>query len=217
LRRERARQERLAAAARAQPSLQLVGSDNARDLDLATLERCGVRLFGRLGDIHGARAFFGRDLQRAVHAADVKLERILSRIDAYIDGLNQSTSLRDRIQAAAHPDPIDTSAWPTTDRLDLAKEGIRTVIWATGFRRDYSWLGVPVLDGHGELVHARGVTPARGLYAMGLRLQHTRKSSFIDGVAIDAEYLATHITEHITEGTSSRAVGPLRARPSAAA
>ena len=78
-------------------------------------------------------------------------------------------------------------------RLDLRREGVGAVLWATGYRRPYPWLQVPVLDGAGEIRHRRGVTPVEGLYVMGQRFQYRRDSNFIDGVRHDAAYLAGHI------------------------
>ena len=79
--------------------------------------------------------------------------------------------------------------------LDLDRTGIGTVVWATGFRRDFSWLHAPVLDDSGEPVQQRGVTAADGLYFLGLRWMHRRSSSFLDGVGRDAEHLAERIAE----------------------
>lgn len=77
--------------------------------------------------------------------------------------------------------------------LDLVSAGITTAIWETGFRRDYSWLDAPVLDADGEPEHEHGITAAPGLYFLGLRWQSRRSSSFLDGVAADAD----HVTEHL--------------------
>jgi putative flavoprotein involved in K+ transport len=182
------------AASRNQPSLQLVGSDVPRDLDLATLVRGGVRLCGRLEDVAGTRARFADDLERTVQASEAKLDRLLRRIDAHVA---EHDVLRRLLAPAMRPAPIDTRALAAPRALDLRAERIGTVLWATGYRRDYGWLQVPVLDACGELVHERGVTPAQGLYAMGLPFQHIRKSSFIDGVAHDAQYLASHIAARL--------------------
>jgi len=81
----------------------------------------------------------------------------------------------------------------TPSELNLRDEGISTVLWATGYRRSYPWLRVPVLDILGEIIHDGGVTRAAGLYALGLNFQRTRKSSFIDGVGDDARFIAEHI------------------------
>ena len=77
--------------------------------------------------------------------------------------------------------------------LDLEAEGIRSLVWATGYARDYPWLKLPVLDGSGEIAHRGGVTAAPGLYALGLRFLCRRNSNFIDGVGRDAEAIATGI------------------------
>jgi putative flavoprotein involved in K+ transport len=70
---------------------------------------------------------------------------------------------------------------------------VRTVIWATGFRLDHSWIEVPVFDGQGTVVHRRGVTESPGLYFIGLPWQHTRGSALLGFVKDDAEYLAEQI------------------------
>src|SRR5262249_32838597 len=77
---------------------------------------------------------------------------------------------------------------------DLSARGIATVVWATGYRRPYPWLRVPVLDRHGEIAQQRGVTPVEGVYVLGQRFQHRRDSNFIDGVRHDASYVARSIT-----------------------
>ena len=86
---------------------------------------------------------------------------------------------------------------PAPARLDLAR--MDTVVWATGFRRDLSWMGAPVLDAEGEPVHERGRTAAPGLYFVGLRWQSRRSSSFLDGVAADAEPIAAGIAAELRE------------------
>ena len=137
------------AASRDQPSLQLVGSDVPRDLDLATLMQRGVRLCSRLEGIEGTRASFASDLHHTVRAAEAKLERLLQRIDTHVAA---HEVLRRLLAPAMRPAPIDQRSLSSTSALDLRAERIGTVVWATGYRRDYSWLHVPVLDARGELV-----------------------------------------------------------------
>ena len=74
--------------------------------------------------------------------------------------------------------------------LDLRKERVRSVVWATGYSRRCPWLKAPVLDHRGEIVHRGGVTPLPGLYVIGLTFLRRRRSSFIDGCGLDAEDLA---------------------------
>ena len=81
--------------------------------------------------------------------------------------------------------------------LDLRAAGIRTVLWATGHRREYPWLQVPVLDATGEIRQHRGVTPVPGLYVLGQRFQHRRASNFIGGVGVDATFVAAHVANRI--------------------
>jgi putative flavoprotein involved in K+ transport len=100
------------------------------------------------------------------------------------------------------PEPFRPSPLPSSpSRLSLANEGIRTVVWATGFRRSYPWLRVPALDDRGELMHRGGVTRVPGLFALGLNLMRRRSSTFLHGVGQDAEELAdAFFTEPVRRG-----------------
>jgi putative flavoprotein involved in K+ transport len=92
---------------------------------------------------------------------------------------------------------------PASSRLhlDLASGEIRSVIWATGFRPDYSWLDVPVVDRKGHLRHDGGVVDAPGLYAIGLPVLRRRKSTFIHGAEDDARDLVDHLTCYLASTT----------------
>ena len=171
-------------AARRQPSLQLVGRPDNRDLDLGVLARLGVRLVGKLVAIDGARAEFADDLDRTTKASHIRMLRILDRIDGCIgDGGLEAP-------AADPATRIPVQANGGAMVLDLRKEGVRSVVWATGYIRRYPWLKAPVLDRRGEIVHRGGVTPLPGLYVIGLTFLRRRRSSFIDGCGLDAENLA---------------------------
>jgi putative flavoprotein involved in K+ transport len=171
------------AAARAQPSLQLVGRPDPRGLDLGVLREMGVRLLGRVMGAEGGVLHLADDLAGTAAAAQRSLARVLTRIDAMAD------------PAGVPPEdwPPDIGLAPAPSRLDLRAAGIHSVVWATGFRRDYAWLQVPVLDSAGEIIHQGGITPTPGLYVLGLRFLRSRRSSFIDGVGADAEALSWHI------------------------
>jgi putative flavoprotein involved in K+ transport len=184
---ERAEQVRDLRRAIAQPSFQLVGTPQHATLDLGTLERMGVRLVGRALAAEGGQVRLQRDLAASMAHADDKLAGILQRIDRFIE----RAALTAEVQPIDAPSPLAAPAAPP--RLDLEREGIRTVLWATGFRRDYSWLSVPVLDAQGDILHRLGVTPAPGLYVLGMRFQCRRNSNFIDGVGVDAAELADRI------------------------
>ena len=179
-------------ASRNQPSLQLVGRPDHSSLDVGTLRERGVRLVGRVRAISGYDISLADDLIASTAAADIKMAEILTRIDRHID----STGV-----PAEGPEPF-RSTWPHTDsspeRLDLKSERIQTVIWATGCRRAYPWLQVPVLDRRAEIVHNGGFTPAFGLYVLGMNFQRRRNSSFIDGVGGDAWKIAEQIASSVS-------------------
>lgn len=178
-------------AARPQPSPQLVGRANRRDLDLAVLKRQGVRLVGRLAASNGNKVEFNGDLARSTVAAQTRLLRVLDRIDHCIEQGGHDATPADPAQRV----PVRVSARATT--VDLQRDGIRAVIWATGYVRRYPWLKIPVLDTRGEIVHHGGVTAAPGLYALGLNFMRRRRSSFISGCALDAQELVPLIKAHL--------------------
>ncbi|WP_336490791.1 flavin-containing monooxygenase [Methylobacterium nigriterrae] len=180
-------------AARRQPSLQLVGRPDNRDLDLGILMVPGVRLVGRLAAIDGANAEFAGDLEHTTKISHVRMLRVLDRIDRCIVDHGLEAPAADpaaRIPFLAAADPV---------RLDLQRAGVRTVVWSTGYVRRYPWLKVPVLDSRGEIIHRGGVTAFPGLYALGLTFLRRRRSSFIDGCGLDAEDLAPLIEAHLSE------------------
>lgn len=180
--------------ARRRPSLQLVGRTDRRTVDLPTLQAAGVQLTGRVTAVDGARVALAADLTVTAARADARLRRILGEIDRHItaNGLDAEVLERDPPPPCRPDAPIE--------RLDLGRRGIRTVVWATGHRRRYPWLRVPVLDAAGEIAQVRGVTSRPGLYVLGQRFQHFRSSDFIDGVGRDAAMVADHLV-----GRTSRA------------
>jgi putative flavoprotein involved in K+ transport len=185
------------ARARSQPSFQLVGRPDGGTIDLGTLQAAGVRLTGRAANACGTIVTLNDDLIETVASAQGALERLLNRIDVAADGCS-----------APPPEPdarcnTKLSAGPT--EVDLEAEGIRTVVWANGFHRNYAWLKVPVLDQMGELIHEGGITPEPGLYALGLRFQRRRRSNFIDGVGRDAEELTDELCQHLARPSRAAA------------
>jgi putative flavoprotein involved in K+ transport len=175
---------------RREPSFQLVGSAAPKTLDLAVLNEIGVRIVGRVVHAQDTRLRLNDDLVQTIAAAQSALERLLSRMDAVA---NEADAARKPDAARAiHIDPAPV-------RIDLESEDIRTVVWATGYARDYSWLQIPVLDVAGEIVHDGGLTSSPGLFVLGLRFMRRRKSSFIDGVGLDAQELAQAIVAHLAQ------------------
>jgi putative flavoprotein involved in K+ transport len=178
-------------AARNQPSLQLAGRADHSNLDLPTLERQGVRLVGRLGDVDGDTVSFHGDLEQTTLKSHMRMLTTLQRIDRFIDGSGES----------APPSEVDR-IWPflkrgTASAIDLRRQNIKSVVWAVGYRRRYDWLTIPVLDENGEIIHRGGVTKVPGLYVIGLTFLRTRRSSFIDGCGLDAGELARLVCNHL--------------------
>lgn len=171
---------------RGSPPPQLIGTPENRDLDLGTLQAQGARLVGRAEDGAGDRVVFADDLGETIARADAGLEQLLAKIDAYIDA-----NPGGNVPPAEPMRRIAAEPAPTT--LSLNREGITTIVWATGYERRYPWLHVPVLDGNGEITHEKGITPQPGLYVLGMRFQITKGSNLIDGVGADAEALAGHL------------------------
>jgi len=170
-----------------QPSLQLVGRPDHAALDLRALHQHGVRLVGRIRGIDGMRVHLADDLVAKTAAADIKMAETLRRIDSHIEKTGVEAEPREPFEPTW---PLAAGA-PTD--LDLEAAGIATTIWATGYRRSYPWLRLPVLDARGEIIHEGGVTPVPGLYVLGLRFQRRRSSNFIHGVGSDARDLADHV------------------------
>jgi putative flavoprotein involved in K+ transport len=159
-----------------------------RDLDVPSLAAQGVVVHGRLLDVRDGVARFGDDLDATLAAADANADRFRATVDAWVT----ATGFAAPVEAPRPRGPV------TEGPRELDLGGIGAVVWATGFRRDYSWLSAPVLDAAGEPEHEHGITAAPGLYFLGLRWQSRRSSSFLDGVAADAE----HVTAHLAARTS---------------
>ena len=175
--------------ARHVPSPQLIGTPAHRTLDLNALTARGVRVVGRLGGITNGRAQFAGSLANVCALADLKMNRLLKTLDEWA----RSSGADDEVDPPQRYEPTRVDPQPALS-LDLASGEIRTIIWATGYRPDYSWLDVPVLDRHGRIRHDGGViTEAPGMYALGLPFLRRRRSTFIHGALADTEDLAAHL------------------------
>lgn len=160
-----------------EPSLQLVGRPDHRDVDLASLQRRGVSLAGRLLGADGTHLRFAADLGATTAAADAALDRLRRRVDA----------LADHVGAAPDEGPIrPVLADRAPNALNLRRHGISAVIWATGYRRHHPWLRLPVLDADGDIVHDGGQAAIPGLHVVGTPWQTRRSSVTLDGVRHDA-------------------------------
>lgn len=188
--------------ARGLPSPQLVGKPERSTLDLNVLGELGVHLVGRWSAVRDGRALFSGGLRNQFTLADLKMNRLLDSFDAW-------ARENGRDEDIAPPERFEPTRVPETRlELDLKSGEIRSIVWATGFRPDYSWLQVPVLDRKGRLRHDGGVVDAPGLYAIGLPVLRRRKSSFICGAEDDARDLISHLAGHLDSSS------PLRWSPS---
>ena len=189
-------------------SLQLAGYPDRRMIDLNSLTAIGVKLVGRLAGINDGKAQFSGSLRNVCALADLKMHRLLDTIDAWV--ATQGGDLA--IEPPRRYDPTSIEASPPL-LLDFARRCVKTIIWATGFRPDFSWLDVPVVDAKGNVRHDGGVvTESPGLYVMGMPYLRRRNSTLIDGVGDDARDLSAHLAAYLgnrrqTTRAAAHAVG----------
>jgi putative flavoprotein involved in K+ transport len=184
------------ARARRLPSPQLVGTPERATLDLNTLSAIGVERVGRLAAVRDGRALFSGGLRNQFALADLKMNRLLDTFDEWArTGGHDDAAPPERFEATRAPASSPLS-------LDLRNGRIRSIVWATGFRPDYGWLDVPVLDHKGHLRHHGGVVEAPGMYALGLPVLRRRKSSFIHGAEDDAREVVDHLAAYLAGSDS---------------
>lgn len=179
--------------ARRLPSPQLVGSPERATLDLNALVELGVEPVGRWAAVRDGAALFSGGLRNVYALADLKLERLLDTFDAWAaeTGRDAEVGAPERFAPTRPPQSARL-------RLDLGSGEIRTIIWATGYRPEYPWLDIPVVDAKGHLRHDGGVvTASPGLYALGLPVLRRRKSTFIHGIEDDARDVVGHLTGYL--------------------
>lgn len=178
------------------PSPQLSGTPERATLDLNALTDAGVRLAGRVGAVRGGKALLSGSLPNKCELADLKLNRLLDAFDEWAASAGTGNGAGD-VGPPERFEPTRTPPSPPLE-LDLASGEIATVIWATGFVPDYSWLDIDALDRRGRIRHDGGVvTEAPGLYVIGLNFLRRRKSSFIHGAEDDARDLVSHLAAHL--------------------
>lgn len=175
--------------ARRTPSPQLIG-DEGVDLDLNLLTRLGVDLVGRFVGGDENKLQFSGALANNCTLADLKMNRMLKRFDEWIPrsvtGLNESG-------------PPSPTRFPEAPQLsiDIKSGDVKTIVWATGFISDFSWLNVPVFNRKQNILHDGGVVTAPGMYLLGHTLMRKRKSSYIAGIQDDVEFMGYHIYNYL--------------------
>jgi putative flavoprotein involved in K+ transport len=177
-------------AARLACNPHLSGKDGGHDIDLRQFAREGIHLYGKLESVTGSTARFSGDLEQRLSFAETRFdEEFRPMFDAYIAAAGIDASPDDR-------PPHDAFAPTTSTELDLDAAGVGAVVWATGYRLDFGWVDLPVLDEWDYPRHVRGVTTYPGLYAVGLPWLHTEPSSVFAGVGADAAHIVEHIAAH---------------------
>ncbi len=183
--------------ARHLPSPQLVGSREHQILDLNTMSGLGIKLVGRLMGVQNGTVQFSGSLRNVCALADLKMNRLLKTIDEWIEqnpDISQFEPPESFSRTEVDEDPCLG--------LNLDDSGIQTIVWATGYRPDYSWLDVPVLDRKGMIKHDGGIAESPGMYLVGMPFLRRRKSSFIHGAEDDARFITQHLATYLDQTTA---------------
>lgn len=173
-------------------TIAVTGARGGYTIDFRELAHAGVTLVGRTESFVDGVARFASDLRANLDAGDANYLALLDDADAYAE--RNGLDLPPEPEARVIPPDPDCVSNPLAE-LDLAKAGITTIIWATGFSQDYRWLEVDAFEADGKPSHQRGVSSEPGVYFLGLPWLSRRGSSFIWGVWHDAKLIADHIAK----------------------
>ncbi|UCF28695.1 MAG: FAD-dependent oxidoreductase, partial [Chloroflexota bacterium] len=166
----------------------LTGKDGGRSLNLHKFAKDGVVLLGHMKDAQGYRVQFIPDLKDNLQKVDQFVVDLKQRIDNYI--------IEHNIAAEEAPRQIELNNGYESkiiEELDLRTEGISTIIWATGYKFDFSWVDFPIFDQDGYPIQDRGVSEVPGLFFLGLHFLYKRRSGLLWGVGEDAAHVAKAI------------------------
>ena len=168
----------------------LSGRDGGHTIDLRQMALNGIRLHGKVLGIDDACFRLSDNLVETLNGIDKFCRDQMTGIDKFIE----ANRLDDAKEAVT---PVDWSPESESLRLDLRKAGISTVIYATGFHFDFTWIKLPIFGEREYPRHVRGVTEIPGLYFCGLHWMHTQGSGLFYGVGEDAEYVVTHLLNYL--------------------
>ncbi len=166
------------------------GAYGGSTVDFRKLANCGMVLLGMTGNYNSGVISIADDLAKNIADGDANYLGLLAEADAYVDSHGLDLPPEENAKIIG-PDPDCMNA--PIRQIDIAKQGINTIIWATGYVQDFSWLKVDAFDVDGKPIHERGVAKVDGIYFLGLPWLSMRGSSFIWGVWEDAKYLAAKI------------------------
>jgi putative flavoprotein involved in K+ transport len=162
------------------------GNDGGHDCHPRWLAARGAVVVGRLEGVRDGAAHFARGIEETLAAGDQFAYSVIARIDEYIAEYGLEAGAPDERESL--PSPIDD-----TTHIDLRETGITTILWANGYRPDYSWIELDVTDEFRWPVQERGVSEHPGLYFVGVNWLHKRKSALFGGVGEDAEHVVSHL------------------------
>jgi putative flavoprotein involved in K+ transport len=166
------------------------GAYGGHTIDFRRFAADGVTLLGRVTAAQDGVLDLAADLAESLASGDATYHAFLDRVDGHVEQ-HRLTMPKDPAARAVLPDPLCLTQ--PLRRLDVSADGIGAVIWATGYRLDFGWIDIPVLNPRGEPIHIGGVTDIPGLYFLGLQWLSKMNSSFLSGVGDDAAALAGHI------------------------
>ena len=167
------------------------GFDGGKTVDFRDLANSGITLLGLTTSYENGVLKFADDLERNIARGDANFLSVLNEADEFIKQNNLDLPLEPEAHILG---PMPDAAVNPIRELDLAKAGITTILWATGYSLDYTWLQVPgAINDLGKPAHQRGVSSAHGIYFLGLPWLSRRGSAFIWGVWHDAKFLADQI------------------------
>jgi putative flavoprotein involved in K+ transport len=177
-----------------QPQVSGIGR-HGHTVSLQQLARLGVVILGRLVDVESDTLKLGDEAAAHVRFADEFSKKVKDGVDEYL------------AKSGITPPPLEADPADVADpqaecvselrQLNLRQAEVSTVIWATGFTGDFSWIHLPVLNDEGRPIHERGISPIRGLYFLGLPWLNKRKSGIVFGIDEDAQYIASAITQRL--------------------
>ena len=166
----------------------VTGAGGGHDIDLRRFATDGIILLGRLRGFSNGKFQIAADLEDTLAKGDAWFVLLKRRMDDYAEqnGMEKHNAMKEPTSAL--------SLWlPPITELDLRSTGITSVIWCSGFRYDFGWIKLPILNDAGEPLHQRGVTQYPSLYFLGLRRTYAISSALLAGVGNDAAFIAEHI------------------------